>query len=143
MKNKKLSDYEKLFLEKIEDKTIKELLHDHRSSKYANRYHDENTIVELKDLLDGLEREFFKFALKEKGFLDLPILAARYGFCYDDDYGVYSLLIEKTSTKYYTSVDFDRFNQEFSISLSLFPQPDEIINMGCNTIGDFVNEHLF
>lgn len=139
MKNKKLSDYEKLFLEKIEDKTIKELLHDHRSSKHAKQYHADSIVLELKDLFNDLEREFFKFALKEKGFLDIPILAAVRAHYYDCDYDNddYSLLIEKTFTAYYKSIDL--INGNCSISFKLFPKPDAILTCGYNTIGEFIN----
>lgn len=147
MENKKLSDYEKIFLEKIENKTIKELLHDHRSSGYAKRYHQyhaDSIILELKKLPDGLEKEFFRFALKEKGFLDIPIIVAVPTSYYDCDcyYHGCSLLIEKTPIGYYKSIDFNLDNGDCWFSLKRFPGSDAILYEGSNTIGDFINRNF-
>lgn len=79
MADKKFSDYEKIFFEEIGNKTIKELIDGFRlSDQYFDWFDDRSFLMGLKELSDELEQEFFKFALKEKGFLDLPIIAAVY-----------------------------------------------------------------
>lgn len=139
---KKFSDYEKMFLEKIGNRTLKELIDSFRSSdQYAELFDGECLLMELKDLSDGLEVEFFEFALKEKGFLDLPIIVAIYKKdC--DDHDIYSLMMEEISKGYYKTIDFNLTTDRRSFSLQLSPEPDQIIDLeGCKTIGDFINKY--
>lgn len=141
MEIKKFSDYETMFLEKIGNRTVKELLHSFRSSEYANCYNSESVLIELKELSDGLESEFFKFALKEKGFMDLPVIAVT---CKkdDDDCDIYSLMVEEISAGYYKAITFNPTTDCCSFSLKLLPGSGQIIDPeGCKTIGDFINKH--
>lgn len=139
MRIKKFSDYEKLFFENIGNKTIKELMDNFRLSEYANPYNAESLLMELKDLSDGLESEFFRSALKEKEFLDIPIIAVTHK---NDDDDIYSLMVEEIYAGYYKTIHFNLTAGSCSFSLKLLSGADRIIALeGCKTIGDFINKY--
>lgn len=140
MRIKKFSDYEKLFFENIGNKTIKELIDNFHLSEYANPYNAESLLMGLKDLSDGLESEFFRSALKEKEFLDIPIIAVTHKN--DDDNDIYSLMVEEIYAGYYKTIHFNLTAGSCSFSLQLLPGADQIIDLeGCKTIGDFINKY--
>lgn len=140
MADKKFSDYEKIFFEEIGNKTIKELIDGFRlSDRYFDWFDDRSFLMGLKELSDELEQEFFKFALKEKGFLDIPIIAAVYEE--GDGYDIYSLMIEEVS-RGYKAINFDPADGAYSYSLSMLSESDQTVDLeGCKTIGDFINKY--
>lgn len=136
MKSKSFLEYETMFIEKNRDKTIGELVDACYSSNecpmrtppsHREAYYAAIRPSNLNSLLVKLEKDFFKFALKEEGFLQIPIL----GIVYDEECDICMYAVQKIFDKTYKIIYFDYIKGYF-VSKSfgdciLCPAPYETI----------------
>lgn len=130
MKLKNFLEYEKMFIEKNKDMTIGELIDACYSSdeylkgtpnSHREAYYAAIRPSNLSSLLFKLEKDFFEFALKEEGFLALPIL----GVVYDDECDLRMYAVHEIFDKTYKVIYFDYIKGCFAAkhfsSCELFP----------------------
>lgn len=112
MKSKSFLEYETMFIEKNRDKTIGELVDACYSSNecpmrtppsHREAYYAAIRPSNLNSLLVKLEKDFFKFAVKEEGFLEIPILGA----VYNDEYDTGMYAVQELFDQTYKVISFD------------------------------------
>lgn len=130
---KNFSDYEKMFIEKNKDMTVGELVdacpapsaylnkppYTHRDTHYASIHSSHLNALSFK-----LRRDFYDFALKEEGFLNIPIL----GSVYDEDADSSAYIVEKMfdveRLSMYKCLSFDCFDGCFVTTGCCIPTND-------------------
>ena len=131
---KKLSDLEREFVEKVRNKTIKEVIAEYREHEELQIFDLEGSLMEMSDSIITLEETFFRQILKDDDFLDMPILAIAID---DGDCGErYMLALEHIGNGYYKTVNFDVCVISLSITLI---SAYENIELGCDTVSEFIN----